>query len=132
MFPCLMELYFPAPGELGMALAWSLGIVSLTAQAAKCSPDAAPEGDGAPELPEEAVFKSYKLMMAGAGFEPPDPDAYKAGVQALLSVLRESGWTVCRPASDIPHPRNKANLAQTGNTSSVREVNLDSEELHRR
>ncbi len=87
---------------------------------------------GAPEIPEDVLFRTYKFMLVGAGFEQPDLDDYRRAVVELISALRVNGWTICPPASDILRLENRDSPARTENTASVLAIDLDSEELRQR
>lgn len=68
------------------------------------------------EIPEDLLFRSYKLMMAGAGFESPNIPEYAEAVQELISALRERGWLISPSASDIPRRENTDNRGHKGNS----------------
>ena len=75
---------------------------------------------GAPEIPEELLFESYRTLCPGS-CEKPFMDEYKAAVLQLISALSERGWKIAPPVSDIPQPDS------TANPERIRSIDLDSE-----
>ena len=56
---------------------------------------------GAPEIPDDVLMISYRVLLAGSGWEQPGLADHKEAVHELLLVLLERGWTICPSASCI-------------------------------
>lgn len=64
---------------------------------------------GAPEVPDDVLMISYRVLLAGSGWEQPDLADHKEAARELLSVLLDRGWTISPPASCILHQENTTN-----------------------
>ena len=64
---------------------------------------------GVPEVPDDVLMISYRVLLAGSGWEQPDLADHKEAARELLSVLLDRGWTISPPASCILHQENTTN-----------------------
>ena len=65
-------------------------------------------------IPEDAVIRSFGRLSFEVSFSD-----YSEAVLELISELKNRGWTIVPPASDIPFSKNTANGEHTENIRAV-------------